>query len=197
MEIQKWIGIIAAIVSTAAYFPYAKAILTSKGQVHPNQASWIVWAVVDWSVFFSSIAAGVYQTAWVFLAFAVGSTFIAILSLRYGDSYWSKLDVFCLITSAVAFVMWKTTNTPETAIFLNIFVAIVGSIPTFTKSWSEPESEDKLTWAIFLVGGVLNVMAIKTFDWKDAAPPIAVALVQMAIVVLVSVRPRWNRAVGW
>jgi hypothetical protein len=196
VSLKAWFGIFAAIFSAIAYIPYVIAILKTRNrpeseQVRPNRASWAIWWLIDVTVFASSIAAGVYQTAWVFLSFTVGSTAVVALSIKLGEGGWTSFDRFCLFTGLSGLVLWWITNTPQTALFMAAFSATIGTIPTVLKGWKRPKGEDLLTWVLFFIGGLLNVLAIAQWDLTNALPPVNVWILQIFILMPLLVH-RWK-----
>lgn len=179
-------GIAAGIFSLAAYAPYIVAIL--RGKTKPNRASWVIWVLTSGGIFFSSLASGASDTLWMPGCYMVCSSVIVLLSLKYGEDGWTSFDLRCLIAATIGLVLWGIFDTPLIAIIIGTSVDVVGALPTIRKSYHKPESEDELAWALFFLGSVANVLAIKEWSFVIALYPIVMVALIGLIAVLV-VRP--------
>lgn len=94
----------------------------------------------------------------------------------YGQKGKTWIDSFCLLAAAVSLFLWWQTGSAKLALGLNILVDACGAIPTLRKSWQQPESEDRAAWFLFLLAGVLNVIAVTPWTWATAAYPLYLVL---------------------
>ncbi|MDP3975138.1 MAG: hypothetical protein Q8P88_02550 [Candidatus Jorgensenbacteria bacterium] len=190
MELHELIGWSAAVFSIAGYIPFIIAILRKEKPVRPNRATWFVWALVSGIIFVSYYEAGARATVIVPFAYAVGSTIIALLSLKYGEGGWTPFDRKCLYAAGGSLVLWGVFTTPLIALLTNTAIDIIGGLPTIKKSYHNPESEDWLTWTFYFIGGTLNVVAIEEWSFIIALYPVAMIVLITIIAVLVVLRPQ-------
>ena len=175
-------GCAAGIISLAGFFPYAVAIV--RGHARPNRATWLIWSVVS-ALLFASYDASVGGAArWVPLSDTVGTAAIGVLSFRHGEGGLGRFDVTCLALAGLSALAWGLTGSADIALGMNIFVAVLGALPTVRKAHADPASESLLTWCIFLAGNSLNLVAIEAWSVKSAAYPLYAALVAALVTTL-------------
>jgi hypothetical protein len=184
MEIQPILGVAAAVVATAAYIPYIISIL--KGKTKPNRATWLIWAVLGIIICASYWFVGARSTFWYTLP--VGMITIALISLKYGVGGWTPFDRICLIGAAAGLLLWWVSGIPFTALAAGMLIDIIGYFPTMKKVWHDPGSEDRLTWGIFFVAAVLNLMAVDRWTLEIATYP-AYIIVFNSIMLALLFRP--------
>jgi hypothetical protein len=189
---QSFFGIVAGIISLAAFVPYILSIL--RGETKPNRASWLIWTVVGGMLAVSYRESGAGDAIWVPVSYVVGPLATFIASLRYNDGEgWSGLNKLCIIASAGSFVLWlvlfsffgKNPGVPLTVMYINIFIDGMGALPTLRKSFHEPESEDRLTWALFITGNTLNLLAVDYWSVETGSYPLYMFVVSGMIAFLV------------
>lgn len=176
-------GIIAGALALAAFFPYVIAILKKK--TLPSQTTWIIWAIQDILTLASYYVSGAKETLWVPIGFAVGATISATLSLKYGEKTWGRLDVACMIAAGASILIWPLTKSALAVLLINLFMGAVGAITTLKKAYHNPKSEDRLTWLLFVISSLFNLLAVKEWVFKIAVYPVAIALIDGSIAAVV------------
>ncbi|MDD5341165.1 MAG: hypothetical protein PHC97_01875 [Patescibacteria group bacterium] len=141
---------------------------------------------MNYIIFASSYFAGARTTLWLPIAYALGSSITALLSIKYGEGGWSGFDKFCLTGSALGLVLWAITRQPIVALVITIFIDFLGALPTMKKSWHDPKSENKLTWLIFSIGTLFSVLAINKINFAIMILPIYMFLCCNTITLLVA-----------
>jgi len=179
---QTVVGRIAGVISLLGFLPYVVAVLRRKAR--PNRATWLIWTAVGGLLFASYDASAGGSARWVPLSDALGPLMIAVLSLRYGEGGFTRFDRGCLMLAAVSVVAWALTGSALVALAINLFIDLLGALPTMRKAYADPASESALTWRIFLFGNVLNLLAIQRWNVGSAAYPIYVVLVSGIVNVL-------------
>jgi uncharacterized protein with PQ loop repeat len=159
------IGAIAGILAIVGYIPYIYNTL--KGKTLPNRASWFIWTLVGGLLAFSYLAEGDQNTIWLPLAYFVGPLLVAILSLRYGYSKWTRLDTICIVAAVLSIIPWILSDNASFTLIINVLIDMFGALPTVYKSYFEPETEDFTAWLIFFIANILQVIAIQV--WNIAA----------------------------
>lgn len=190
---------LAGVISIAAYIPFVIAIISKRKQEvrpKPNRASWTIWGFVSGMIYLSYHATGAESTVYVPLCYMIGSSIIAILSFPYGVGGWTKLDRACLVTAGISGLAWIVllqmgygSAAPLIVLFLNMGIDAIGAIPTIKKVYLEPESEDKLTWVLFLLGSIVNVFAIEQWTFTIVFYPMLMLVLIALITGLMIFRP--------
>lgn len=180
-------GQVAGVISAVAFLPYILSIF--RGQAKPNLASWFIWTVVGIALCTSHWATGARHSVWVPLSYVLGPFVVTLLAIRYGERTWTRFDKACLAAAALSFVLWWLSGSPLVALCMNVLIDFLGALPTIRKSWTHPESEDRLSWAMFLVANTINLLAVEAWRFSGAMYPLYLVLVTFIITVLLW-RPR-------
>jgi hypothetical protein len=179
---QTQIGILAGVIGSLAYVPYIIAMI--KRKTTPNKATWIIWSVLGIIIAASYYSAGARETAFVPFGNAIGIVVVTLLALRYGEDGWTSLDKGCIIGAGAGLILWAATSEPLMALYLTTMVDAIGGIPTIEKAWKRPESEDKLTWVMFVIANSVNILAIREWTLAIAMYPVYVLILSGVMVVL-------------
>lgn len=175
------IGYIAAGISFLAYIPYIVEYvggwtkthpLTSwmwkycglQGNTSPHQASWFIWATLQWIIFSSSTG----PAKWIAFGYLIGSSLNALLLFWYGERKWSWLDITCLVLASVSIVLLYVAKDEFWALFFAISADGIGGIPTVVGVTKNPKDESRLGWSIFMAGAFLNIFAVREWNFQEA-----------------------------
>ena len=160
------LGLIAAIVSIFCYLPYI--ITTIQGKTKPNIATWLTWTILSIVVTATMFAERSFNTLWVPLIGAFGQGIIALLALKQGKGSWSNFDLICLFFVGLGLAFWWHYDEPMIALSMALAVDLVGVLPTFKKSYQEPESENMLTWVLYLISSIFLIFSVETWNSNDS-----------------------------
>lgn len=176
---QSTIGLLAGIIGFLSFIPYILETLNRK--ISPNRATWIIWAVLGIIIAVSYYSAGARSSAWVPAAYAVGIVIMALLTLKYGEGGWTKLDIVCLVGAGLGLVIWALTNNPVLPLYLTIAIDAIGAVPTIKKAYERPETESRTSWLMFLVANTLNLFAINEWTLVVASYPVYVFVLSIVM----------------
>ena len=185
-DIHGTLGLAAGIMSLFGFIPYILAVV--RGQTHPNCATWWIWTVVGGLLCVSYYSTGARESIWVPVSYVFGPLVTALLSLKYGEGGWARLDRVCLSGSVVSVPLWWLSGLPIAALMINILIDLCGALPTIRKSWSDPSSEDRLAWLCFLTGNTLNLLALSEWPLEVSAYPLYLFFVSLIVSILI-IRP--------
>jgi len=179
-------GKVAGIVSLVAFIPYLLAML--RGETRPNRTSWWIWTVVGLMLGASYYSSGANHTIWAPVSYIIGPFAIAILSIKYGEGGWTRFDRYCLLGAGVSVMLWWLFSSPLVALLINLFIDLMGALPTIRKVYHEPESEDRTAWTLFFVSGIANLFAIDSWTFAIAVYPIYMLLLSGLITAFIFIR---------
>lgn len=170
------------VLSLISPISYAKSMLAGKAKPH-RVTRLIVWlasiAGVLGVLHSSNVAGQIF--ALIFLARA---TYLFAMSLKYGVGGTTKLDIYCLVLGILALVAYATTHNGLLTISLGILADVIGYVPTFVKTYKDPESEDAGFFAIEGLASLFGVFAI--WEWKvDILFPIYFTLCSALMLALI------------
>lgn len=181
-NVHLWFGYLAGALAALAYLVYIVDIF--RLGTRPQRATWLIWSVVSILLLVGLLAKGEQQMIWVPWAFAGGSSVIFLISLWRGVGGWEKLDRICLGGAALSLVVWGLLGTPVVPILINLFVDLMGAIPTVKKVWRDPKSERNFGWIIFTAASTANLFAVKDWDIANGAYVVYMAVCTWLIVYL-------------
>lgn len=164
---------------------YVIAIL--RGQTKPSRASWVIWTTLTWLAAGAMYASGALNVQMTI--FCIGDAIVLLLSAFYGAPGWTRLDIGSLIAGAVGVVLWILTKNPLYGLLISMLVNVIGSIPTYVKTWHAPEQEDLSAWVLVTVSSLFQAFTIPAWTIADALQPILFTALQAPIVWLI-LRPR-------
>ena len=172
----------AALMSAAAFIAYLYSILT--GHTQPNRVTWWVLGLLNAGIAASYYAAGARSTIWLPIEFSVSFLVIGLLSIKYGEGGWTRLDLGCLLGAVLALGAWWLFRSSELGLALLTAVDLLGLMPTIAKVWSRPWTEDKLAWFVGTGASMLNVLAIDRWTLWISAYPLYVLASNILILIL-------------
>ncbi len=179
-----WMGLLAGVPTIMAYVRLAKILNKPSTTIRPNLASWLPWLAVDASVFAASIAQHVVTTMVVFGVFTLGTITVLIIVIRKKAMMkFGLVDGASLVVSGLALVAWWLTGDAKLALYINVVVVVVATIPSIINAWDKPETQDLRVWSYFLAGGFINLFAVVEWDMKNGLVPVSVVVVQAALVL--------------
>lgn len=163
-------GMVAGVVSLVAFIPYIISII--RGKTKPNRASWWIWTIVGFMLASSYSASGAKDTMWVALSYLIGPLLTALLAIKYGEGGWTRFDRACIACAAMSAILWFVFDSPLLALLINLIIDGAGALPTIKKTYTEPENEDRLSWALFFAGNTLNLFAVNPWTFAIAIYPL-------------------------
>lgn len=186
------LGMAAALMSAAAFVAYLYSILI--GRTQPSRVTWWVHGFLNAGIAASYYAAGARSTIWLPVEFSVSFLAIGLLSIKYGEGGWTRLDGGCLLGAVVGLGAWWLFRSSELGLVLLTIVDLLGLTPTFAKVWSRPWTEDRLAWFIGTGASMLNVLAIDRWTlWISAYPLYVLASNVLILILFMRTRPEAQR----
>ena len=144
--------IIGVLINLLCSFWYIKNVL--KGDTRPNPISWFIWSLAPFVGVFLQLRAGAgWSVMGVFMA-GFAPLLVVIFTLFKKNTFWKikSLDIVCGIFSVLALIIYIVTSNLAISILFAIISDFLAYIPTFVKTWKNPETE---TSSVYL-GGIIN-----------------------------------------
>lgn len=126
-------------------------------------------------------AIGADSTMWVPISYVIGPLGTAVLSIKFGEGGWTKLDRTCLLGVGIGLILWGVARSPDLTLGMNIGIDFLGALPTIRKSIHDPYSEDQFSWLLFALSSIVNLLAIDQWGWSIAIYPIYILLITSVI----------------
>jgi hypothetical protein len=170
------------ILSLISPISYTKSMLAGKSKPHriTHLIVWLASVSGILGVLHSNNKAGVIF-ALIFLARA---SYLLVMSLKYGVGGSSKLDRVCLVLGILAIIAYVVIKNGLLTITIGVLANVIAYIPTFTKTYREPKSEDPVLFGIEFVASLFGIFAI--WQWQaDILFPIWFAMSCAIVIVLI------------
>lgn len=185
MDIKDIFLILSTIVSFSGYFIGIYSIF--KGEYKPHRTTRLIILIVisisALSLFLSGDRVGLFLA----LAQTIGCLIIFLLSLKFGMGGMSRVDIIVLIFAIITLIIWKTTNNPILALYMSITTDFIGFSPTLYKAFKLPFTEDPKFYSADIIAGLLNLLALRLYNFSDIAFPGYIFIVNLACVILIIV----------
>lgn len=155
------------------------------GKTRPNLITWFMWMVAPFIGFFFQLkAGGGLSVLPVFMA-GFGPMLVIIFSTIHHNSFWklNSFDLWCGFLSAVALIFYAVTHNLGVSIFFAILSDALAGVPTYIKSWTNPESENTLIYLFALISNVIGLLTLTVFSFSTVSFGLYIA-VQCAGIIL-------------
>jgi len=162
------IAFISIATSLFAGYFYIRDILY--GQTRPNLVSWSVWAIAPIIGSLIAFSKGANTSAIpVFMAGFV-PLIVVLFSIKNKDSYWKfgVLDYVCFALSILAIIFWVFLKEGNLATFFAVLADFIAFIPTYVKSWKNPETENIWPYSAGLFNAALGVLTLSLISFNTA-----------------------------
>lgn len=179
----EYLVIIAAIASLLAASIYIRSMFV--GGTKPNRVSWLMWAIAPLIATAAALSNGV---GWAVLpVFMAGFSPFLIFTASFfaKKAYWrlSSFDYVCGALSAIALIMWWLTKDPNVAIILAISSDALASIPTLTKSWTNPETESVWPFIIGVFAAASSLAVATLWTFSEYAFPAYLIIINIMVLL--------------
>jgi len=180
------IGIIASVIGIFCFIPYFRDIFRHKTK--PHIYTWLIWSLLQGT----SVVIMFYNGAGIgILPFIIGTTLcgsIFLLSFKYGTKNITPFDTVCLIGALVALIFYILLDNPMVSIVLVSLIDFIGFIPTFRKSYIEPNTETASTYLLSAISSVLAIGAFLNYSLIIVLYPLTVVLTDMICWFIIILR---------
>lgn len=173
------LGVLGAGITLWAYILYIKGVFAGRNE--PHIYSWLIWAITIGTAAAGILYSGEVLGSLALVASALLSTCITLLAIKYGTKNITRLDTVTLLAAFLAIVVWWQLNDPILAIIMVMLIDAAGFLPTYRKTWSEPESEDSTFWFLIAIGGTLTLIAASKYSFLASGFLIAYILLNLGV----------------
>ncbi len=137
---------LSVILGIYAVIPYLISIV--KGKTKPHQMSWIIFTIMNFSIFLSQYLAGGRKSVLVFFVAFIDNLAILLLSIKYGVRDTSKWDRILFMSALIMIAIWIVTKNNALTIWLTVLIDLAASIILILKIKVDPTSENIQAWAV-------------------------------------------------
>jgi len=183
------LGAAASIIGFIGYVPYYRDVLRRKTSPHPF--TYGIWALLSAITFAAQLAKGAGPGAWVTAVSAITCLGVALLAVFYGrERVIVGTDWIILAGALCAIVTWRLTYDPLYAVLISTFASACAFVPTFRKSYSKPDEETALSYAIGALRSLVAVAALMSFNNTTLLPLLYNIVANTSFVTMLLIRRR-------
>jgi hypothetical protein len=161
---QSYISIIPIILIASSFVPYIFDIV--KGKTKPHIYTWLVWFITGViSVVIGLQSGGGYGLyGLMFNVFLVGA--IVLLSIKYGTKDIVYKDKIYLSLAFLGVILYFLFQNPVYSLVTAIFVDLIAYIPTFRKTYNDPDSESLGAWVITIIAYAVSIIILENKNFN-------------------------------
>lgn len=182
------IGFVALLLNLVAYGLYFRGVF--KGFTKPHPFTWLVFSVVDGTVFFAQIVSGGGPGAWILGMAAVLNACVFLVALVWGEKRIPKTDWVCLVVALFGIALWRLTNDPFLAVVFASVADAVAKVPTMRKSYFRPHEETVSTWFLGALSYGISIAALTSLNPTTVFFPAEIVATNALVVGVVLLRRR-------
>ena len=179
---QEIIGAVAFLIGLVGSVLYIVTILQHKTK--PHLYTWLVFGILTSIAFLAQVHEHAGPGVWTTGMTAFSCIVTALLALKYGTKDIHKTDKIALAVSLVSILPWLVMDDPLWSVVLISLIDCVAMIPTLRKSWNKPNEENITTYGIANLKTVLSLVALTNFNLTTVLYPVAITLVNFALIFL-------------
>lgn len=185
---KELMAISATLLIFAAYFPYVRDIIRGKTRPHPY--TWLISGSITFIAFGLQVddAAG-WGMVPTFLAASAG-ILVFILSVCYKRAAITSVDTVFFLLALIATGLWLYAHEPILAAILISTIDILAFVPTFRKSWRQPQQETVATYYLNAGRFMLATLAIQHYNLATTLYPASAIFVDGSFALFLILRRR-------
>lgn len=183
------------LLGVLGYTFYFRSIF--RGETKPHLFTWLIYALIDIIVFTAQVLNGAGPGAWVTLTGIIGTSAVALVSIRRGEKHITMSDWMSFVAAIVAIVLWRLTSDALVAVVISAAINFLAMAPTFRKAYGKPEEESISIWLADTTRYSLAIVALTTLSLTTALFPAALVLGDALLITMILLRRRQlAKAVG-
>ena len=130
-------------IALALFGAVRYVIDTWRGSTQPHRVTWTLWALEGILAYAVEIQAHVGLASLMTLVLGLIPCVVVAASFRNPQAVWKidRIDVACGAVSLLGLLFWLLVNEPTVALLSFVTADFIAALPTYRKSWTNPESE--------------------------------------------------------
>lgn len=169
MDWHSIVGFVAGGIAVLSTIPYLWSIF--RGTTRPSIISQLLWFLFVILALSGQYAAG--GLSWS-MATAIGTAtnnliLIAVCLYGYGYTGHTRLDWISGFLALIGLALWQLTQIPEIAILFAIAASIAAGLPTYRKTFFNPETDNAPVWFMIFISAVISLAIAPAFTFASTA----------------------------
>lgn len=188
LEYYDILGALSVVIGVVSFLPYFRDIY--RGTTKPHPFSWLIWGVLDSTVFAAQVVKGAGAGSWATAVTLVFTFIIALVSFNRGEKRITIIDWLCLLGGLSGIALWFFTSDPWNAVIIVTLTNSLAMIPTLRKSYLRPREETMSTYALAILKWIPALAAMESFTPTNWLFPASLVFWNSVLVALLIVRRR-------
>ncbi len=159
----KFIFIVVAIsLMLYSYIPYFVDMFA--GKTKPHIYTWIIWFITQGTASAAAIYGGSGMTGFGLWSGTFMVFLVVISSLKFGTKNITISDTISLCLALFSVILWWQMKNPLPAVLMVSLIDGLGYIPSFRKTWQDPNSETPSFWLVICLSTIFTLLANTNFS---------------------------------
>lgn len=188
---KELLGIASIFIAILSYSFYFHGIFDHKTK--PHAFSWFIWGILMSISFYTQISNNAGPGGWVVGFTAVLCFGISLIAFSKGMKNISKLDLLSLTGALLAIFFLFIIKDPIISVILVTISYSLGFFPTFRKSFSRPQDETLITFALNGLKFFISLFALSNFSFITAFYPSILVIINWIFAIMLVVRKKQLR----
>lgn len=186
MPIKIIFAVLSIVLSFALYIPYYIGIY--KKETKPHLLTWTTWFLLTALGFLISSKSNGGLGSLTFAFQSLFSLSVVIYAIYKKEKNIVLFDWIIFACALIILIFYYLTKNAFTSIALAAFIDCLGYVPTFRKSYLQPNTEPALTYAITSVSWLMSIFALQTFNFTTLFYPIALVIIDIIFALFLIIR---------
>lgn len=189
MDSNLILGVAGGLLIAGSFIPYIRDI--QKQNTEPHIYTWFIWSITQAIAAFAILKGdGGLFAALSIASGALLSFVVFLMSIKHGTRNISDFDTATLIIALLAIVFWWKLNHPEWAVIAISAIDLLGFLPTFRKTWYEPDTESLAAWMLFAIGNIVALFALTHYSIMTSFYIATMIIASFLLVAIISFRKK-------
>lgn len=188
-----YIVYISPFTSTLGGYFYIRDIF--RGKAKPNMASWVIWFLAPFTAGFIVLSKGGGMASLPVFMAGFSPFLVVLIALFKNNASWKMniIDYICLFISLTALGIWFFLDEGFIATVLVILADGIAFIPTYLKSWKDPDTENFGPYFSGIFNPILSLSTLSGFSFVTAGFSIYLIFANLGEISLVTYRKKMLR----
>ncbi|MBI4117778.1 MAG: hypothetical protein HY453_01715 [Parcubacteria group bacterium] len=148
----------------------------------PHAYTWLIWSITQGT---ATIALWYGGGGWGSLSLIFSTLLVMgvfFFSLRKGSRDITFFDTILLGIALLAILVWWQLKNPVLAVIMVSGIDLVGYIPSYRKSFYDPDSETLSSWFGFTVANMFSIAALNEYNFLTLSYIVAISMANLVMI---------------
>lgn len=177
------LGIIAGLLTLLAAVSYIRS--TVSGKTKPERGAFIIWGITGTISLFAYWADGAQDSLWLVVGDFIVAMVMVVLAFKFGYGWNLRRHAAAFFVAGLGLALWAVTKQPFLALLCSAAIDAVGVVLVIVKSYEAPWTEEYGPWVMYIVAGVLSLVAVGRMDFTLLFYPAYITVTTAGIILAI------------